>query len=163
MAKLAMVRVDYRMVHGQVAVTWVRSTNADQVIVINDDAANDKVQKSIMKVSIGAGTKLRVWGVERAVEKYKEDKFGKGIAIVIFRTVEDAYKAYKLGFDYKKLNVGQVPLEDGRRHAVATVNLSDEEMGILTELHDDGVDVYCNQTIQNPTYSYNDMLKAMRS
>jgi D-glucosaminate-specific PTS system IIB component len=163
MAKLALVRVDYRMVHGQVAVSWVKSTNATKVIVMNDETAHDKLQINIMKMSVGADTKLKVYPVEEGVAKYQEDKFGRGIAIVIFRTIADAKRAYDLGFKFKKLNVGQVPMEEGRRHAVATINLSDEEMAMLTELHDDGVDVYNNQTITDARYGYDDILNAMKA
>ena len=162
MAKLALVRVDYRMVHGQVAVSWVKSTNANKVIVLNDETAEDKLQINIMKMSVGADTKLNVYPIEKGVEKYKDNKFGKGIAILIFRTIADAKKAYDLGLNFNKLNVGQVPMAEGRRHAVATINLSDEEMDILTELHNNGVDVYNNQTITDAKYSYEDILKSMQ-
>lgn len=162
MAKLALVRVDYRMVHGQVAVSWVKSTNAAKVIVLNDETADDKLQINIMKMSVGADTKLMVYPIEKGVQKYLDDKFGKGVAILIFRTVADAKKAYDMGLKFKKLNVGQVPMEEGRRHAVATINLSDEEMGMLTELHDAGVDVYNNQTITDTRYSYDEILRSMK-
>lgn len=162
MAKLALVRVDYRLVHGQIAVTWVKSTNADQVVILNDEAAGDKLQINLMKMSVGASTKLKVYKLEQGVEKWKDNKFGKGTALLIFRTVEDAKKAYDLGLKYKKLNVGQVPYVEGRRHAVGTMCLSDDEMAMLTELHDEGVNVYNHQTLSDANYSYEDILKSMQ-
>ena len=162
MAKLPLIRVDYRMVHGQVAVSWVKSTNATKVIVMNDETADDKLQINIMKMSVGGDTRLKVYPIEKGVAEYQKDKFGKGTAIVIFRSIADAKRAYDIGFHFKKLNVGQVPMAEGRRHAVATVNLSDEEMDTLTELHDAGVNVYTNQTITDATFTYEDILKSMK-
>lgn len=161
MAKIAVVRVDYRMVHGQVASSVVKSSNANTVVVMNDEASTDKTQISIMKLSVGADTKLKVVPVEKGVDEYKENKFGKGTAVVIFREVEDAYKAFKAGFEFSKLNIGQVPMIEGRRYCVGTINLSDQEMDLLQELVDNGVEVFNHPTIHDSRYDWNDMKKAM--
>ena len=163
MAKLVLIRVDFRMIHGQVATTWVTSTGATKVIVMNDDVAGDKSQKTIMQLSVGAGVKLRLWTIDRGVEEWKTDQFGKGKVIVIFREIEDAYKAYNMGFEFPKLNVGQVPMQEGknRRHAVGTINLNDEEFDMLTDLHNKGVEVYNHQTITDAKYPYDEIKKAM--
>ncbi len=42
--KIALVRLDERLIHGQVAVAWTRVTGADQLVVISDEAANDEMQ-----------------------------------------------------------------------------------------------------------------------
>ncbi|MEA4895095.1 MAG: PTS sugar transporter subunit IIB [Oscillospiraceae bacterium] len=160
MGKIALCRVDYRLAHGQVAFTWVTSLNAKKIVIIDEETSKDKLALGIMQAGM-RGTKVVAYSIDRGVEEYQKDKFGPGNIIVIFRNIKNAYEAYQKGFDFSHLNVAQVPMAEGRRHAVATINLSDEEMGILTKLHDCGVDVYNHQTITDVKNSYESILKSM--
>ena len=49
------VRIDDRLVHGQVATTWIKKYEIEQVIVINDLLANDPVQKSVLEMTAPQG------------------------------------------------------------------------------------------------------------
>lgn len=160
MEKIALCRVDYRLAHGQVAFTWVRALNAKKIVIFDADVAKDRLSLKIMQTGL-KGTKVVAYPIEKAIQEYETNKFGPGNIIVIFRNVANAYKAYQLGFKFDHLNVAQVPMEEGRRHAVATICLNDEEMHMLTELHDAGVDVYNHQTITDAKNDYEAIKKAM--
>lgn len=160
MGKIALCRVDYRLAHGQVAFTWVRALNAKKIVIFDNEVAKDKLSLKIMQTGM-KGTKVVAYPIEKGVQEYMETKFGPGNIIVIFRNVENAFKAYQLGFKFNHLNVAQVPMEEGRRHVVATICLNDKEMEMLTELHNDGVDVYNHQTITDTKNSYETILKIM--
>lgn len=160
MGKIALCRVDYRLAHGQVAFTWVRALNAKKIVIFDEAVAKDKLALKIMQTGL-KGTKVVAYSIEKGIKEYEENKFGPGNIIVIFRNIENAYKAYQAGFKFKHLNVAQVPMEEGRRRAVATICLNDQEMDTLTELHDQGVDIYNHQTVSDPKNSYETILKAM--
>ena len=38
---IKLVRVDHRLVHGQVAVSWFNSLDVNTIFVVNDDVAHD--------------------------------------------------------------------------------------------------------------------------
>ena len=38
-AKIELIRVDNRLVHGQVGVTWVNALNIDTIVVVDDETA----------------------------------------------------------------------------------------------------------------------------
>lgn len=160
MGKIALCRVDYRLAHGQVAFTWVRALSAKKIVIMDEDVAKDKLALKIMQAGL-KGTKVVAYSIEKGVQEYEKDKFGAGNIIVIFRNVENAYKAYQQGFKFRHLNVAQVPMEEGRKRVVATMCLNEKEMDILTELHEDDVDVYNHQTVSDPKNSYETILKAM--
>lgn len=52
MAKKLAVRVDDRLIHGQVVTQWVKVFHAQKIVVIDDQVAIDKMQKSILKLSL---------------------------------------------------------------------------------------------------------------
>lgn len=161
MGKIALCRVDYRLAHGQVAFTWVKALNAKKIVILDEEVVKDKLSLQIMQAGM-MGTKVVAYTIEDGVKEYEKNKFGAGNIIVIFRNIRNAYDAYKKGFDFKHLNVAQVPMAEGRKRAVATICLSMEEMELLTELHDGGVDVYNHQTINDAKNSYETIVKAMQ-
>lgn len=54
---LAQLRVDDRLIHGQVAVVWTKELNTKLIVVANDHAANDKVMQMTLKMAVPDGVK----------------------------------------------------------------------------------------------------------
>ena len=65
-------RIDDRLIHGQVITTWVKNYNIEQVLVINDKVANDKVQQSVLTMSAPPELKVLVFGVQQFIEILKK-------------------------------------------------------------------------------------------
>lgn len=161
MGKIALNRVDYRLAHGQIAYSWVTFLKAGKIVIMDPATVKDKLALSMMRASL-RGSKVEAYDIQMGVEEYKKNKFGKGNIIVIFRTIANAYEAWKSGYDVDHLNVAQVPMEEGRTIAVATVCLSDAELAMLEEMNHAGVDIYCHQTPANPKYTYDQIVKGLK-
>ncbi len=69
MANIVNTRIDERLVHGQIVAFWTNRLNASRIMVIDDTAASNDIQKAALKMACPAGTKLSILRVERAVEK----------------------------------------------------------------------------------------------
>ena len=57
-AKIAALRVDDRLIHGQVAMTWTKQLKVNGIVVANDDAASDNTQKMALKMAVPSGIKV---------------------------------------------------------------------------------------------------------
>jgi len=64
---IKLIRIDYRLIHGQVVFTWVNSLSLSRLIVIDDGAANDETRKMSLKMSIPHGVKFNVFTVQDAL------------------------------------------------------------------------------------------------
>ena len=62
-------RVDDRLVHGQVATSWIRGLHIQVVVVVDDRIAKDDMQKSILKMSAPADTKVYALSVKGFLER----------------------------------------------------------------------------------------------
>ena len=49
-AKIELIRVDNRLVHGQVGVTWVNALNIDTIVVVDDETAGTMSRKRTPKI-----------------------------------------------------------------------------------------------------------------
>lgn len=156
---ICMTRVDFRMIHGQVASVWIPHYSATKVVIIDDTTSKDTFVQQILTFAAPKGTSVEFYNVEDGVAKYKENQFGNGKIIVIFRSIEQAYKAYMQGFEFESINVGQTPRESDQAHATATVYVSKEDLEHLKELDQKGVYVYFRQEISKPEVQLDSVVK----
>lgn len=68
-ANIALVRLDYRLLHGQVVFSWVNSIGAQRIIVVDNEAASDEMKKNALKLAKPAGVRLNIFSVEKALAK----------------------------------------------------------------------------------------------
>lgn len=141
MANITLIRVDFRLIHGQVAVKWTKVARAEKIIVVDDASSKDKTLKSILKIAAPQGTKCLVYSVDRCIEKWKETQFGEGRVMMVFKEVADVYKAWKAGLEVPALQLGNVPNKTGRKVLSGEVYANTEEMNMLNEMADAGVKI----------------------
>lgn len=156
---ICMTRVDFRMIHGQVASVWIPHYSATKVVIIDDSTSKDTFVQQILTFAAPKGTTVEFYNVEDGAAAYEKNHFGDGKVIVIFRSIEQAYKAYTKGFCFESINVGQTPRESNQVHATATVYVSREDLEHLKELDEKGVYVYFRQEISKPEVKLDAVVK----
>ena len=75
--EIVLSRVDDRLLHGQVATSWVRTLSPQVIVVIDEKLPDDKVQVQILKVAAPPGTKVYVMKPEKITEKIKDIKISE--------------------------------------------------------------------------------------
>ena len=102
------LRIDHRLVHGQVAFTWTHFLSATRIIVIDDKVANDDFQKMTLNMAKPAGCKLNIFSVSKALERAdKIDSLNDNV-FIIFGNCKDA-AGYITGHPkFKELNLGGI-------------------------------------------------------
>ena len=141
MANVTLIRVDFRLIHGQVAVKWTKVARASKIIVVDDASSKDATLKSILKIAAPQGTKCLVYSVERCAQKWKETRFGEGRVMMIFKEISAVYQAWKAGLTVPALQLGNVPNKAGRKVLAGEVYADEEEMKMLREMADSGVKI----------------------
>ena len=83
--KIVLVRVDDRLIHGQVALGWTRTVGATHIVVANDEVANDKTQVMLLKMASPTGVKASILSVEDAAKKLVAKAFKRDKVLVLVR------------------------------------------------------------------------------
>ncbi len=138
MADIKMVRIDYRMVHGQVVAKWIKFRPVDRLILADNDLVNDDFMGDIYKMAVPEKDVdiVKVEDVKAALDK-KNDK-----VMLIFKDVNAAYEAYKNGLEIPELNVGAIPNSKDRKTVMQGVALSLDEFKKLMEMKNSGLNVF---------------------
>jgi len=136
-----LVRIDNRLIHGQIIETWLPYTGATMVVVANDQLADDILQQEIMSLAIPqtiVSTFVEVEAVVEVLASLGSDRDRADI-MVLFSTCADARRAYDRGFAFDVLNIGNVHYSPGKRQISPSVALSTDDEGCLRHLSRKGV------------------------
>ena len=151
MAQLALVRIDARLIHGQVVTQWIKRSAAKLIIIVDNQIATDPFMAQIFTMAAPPGTKLENMTTEQAAAAWKKDQFGPlGPVLVLFRNVPMTYDAYTKGFDFKDLLVGGIGGAPGRINVHGPITLNEADAKMLKDISEKGCDITFQSTLDEP-------------
>jgi PTS system mannose-specific IIB component len=127
------VRVDNRLVHGQVIENWLPYSDARTLLVVNDEVAADELHQEIMRLAIPRGIGLffsSVSDVVSSVEHCEENRPDVQI-FLLFMNCGDVRRAYEHGLRFNILNVGNLHYGPGKRQVCDHIALSQQDIECL--------------------------------
>ncbi|WP_334332085.1 PTS system mannose/fructose/N-acetylgalactosamine-transporter subunit IIB [Companilactobacillus sp. HBUAS59544] len=161
---IAQLRVDDRLIHGQVALVWTKELDTPGIVVANDNAANNEMVQMTLKMATPTGKKLLIRSVDDAIKVFNNPK-GKNMRMfALTNCVADASKIAQNVEDIDGINVANVgrfaDKSEGETHQVgSTLMLSDSELEALKELTKLDVPVFQQVVPSNPKTNISSMLK----
>lgn len=129
-----LVRVDSRLVHGQIIEAWVPHLKANCICVVNDDVASDFFRETVIRMAVPQGVEVLFFGVDDFSSSVSENKRSRRKVIVLFASISDANRAYKGGFKFSVLNLGNLYTENCQQRLSSCVQLDEGEVASLKEL-----------------------------
>ena len=142
MAKRLAVRVDDRLIHGQVVTQWVKVFKAQKIVVIDDTVAKDKMQKNILKFVAPSDIKVSILSVEKAAEVWEKNKFGNLSVFVLFKDVKQIAKLKEKGVSFDEITLGNMSIVNGRKQIYKSTGFTEEEAQVLFDLQKDGMHIF---------------------
>lgn len=135
------VRVDHRLLHGQVAFTWVKSTGSNCILIANDDVAKDKLRMSALRMAAPSNTKMVIKSIDDSIDAILSGSTDKYQLFIITESIKDANELSKKIDSIKSINIGGVKAEDGKKQISKAVFVSEEESSLIREMNDRGIHV----------------------
>lgn len=150
---ITMTRVDHRLLHGQVAFAWVKSTGTDCILVANDAVAKDDLRMSVLRLAKPEGVKLVMKSVEDSIKAIASGVTDKYRLFILTESIEDACRLIE-GVNASKqviteVDLGGIKVEEGKRQISEAVFISDAECERVRELEAAGVHVFVQMLPEN--------------
>lgn len=136
-----LVRVDQRLLHGQVVEGWVPFLKVDGVVVADDKIAGDMISTIALTAACPAKVKLTVLTVEAAAAAAALGTLPGKRTLVLVGTVASLDRIWAAGLRSEQVNVGNVPIAEGRVRVTPSVALSPAELKCLDAIAAGGVEV----------------------
>ena len=139
---ILLVRVDDRLLHGQLLCSWIPFMKANTLVVVSDEVAKDSLRSAIMRECSEEGLRVVIKGVREVARDITSGGFKDVRAILVVSTLKDAMRLYEAGLTFSSLNLGNIHHgdKDGRMLCPSVIiNREDEE--IIERLRRLGVDI----------------------
>ncbi len=146
---ITLLRVDHRLLHGQVAFSWTQYVGADCILIANDNVPEDELRKTTIKLAKPPSVKLVIKNINDAIESIKSGVTEKYHLFIVVESVNDAWRIASAVEGIKSINLGGIKAKAGSKNISKAINLLPEEIEQLQQLVGKGVEVEIRQVPNN--------------
>ncbi|PFG30700.1 PTS system mannose/fructose/N-acetylgalactosamine-transporter subunit IIB [Paramicrobacterium agarici] len=136
--RISLIRVDDRLIHGQVVMGWTQALGIEQILVADDEIAVDETQKQLLLMAVPAGVTADVLTIADSATIVNASDSAVS-TMVLVRGPAELAALRSAGMPMSTVNVGNVHTAPERKRLTKEVHASDEEIGIWRDLAAAGV------------------------
>lgn len=141
MSKPGLVRVDSRLLHGQVVTRWIGNVGAKEVIILDDELAQDEFMIEVFKMSAPSGVELYVKPINDDTKAFLDDR-DLSHSIILFNSIPHLLKGLDLPIDTDDVQIGGIGGSAERKVVYKNITLTKEEYDQLKTYADKGFNIY---------------------
>lgn len=151
---ISLVRVDDRLIHGQVVMSWIRYINCNAIKIIDDQVASDEFMCSLLSSIAPAGIKLEIVDIKKGAEEYLSWVESEANTMVLVKTPLTLMSLESLGVQFESINIGGISISGDRKKFHKNIALTIPERNYLLEKVLQGVEVYYQMITSERRYLF---------
>lgn len=136
---MVLVRIDDRLIHGQVVENWMKFLKINHVIVVNDFVASDRMQKTLFSMAVPDHAKISILTITQAKEAILNGQFEGDKAMLLLVSPQDVLNLINKGVRIKEVNVGGMHYSPDKKQILKAISVSKEDIQAFQELDKLGV------------------------
>jgi fructoselysine/glucoselysine PTS system EIIB component len=142
---IKLIRIDDRLLHGQVAFTWSPALGIDCLLIANDRASKDSFLKLTFGLAKPSGVQLQIKSLVETVAFLKDEKSSHLKILLLITTVKDASFLSGELPEIKSINFGGIRGKEGSRLISKAVAITEEDIVLMRALLDKGIELEARQ------------------
>src|SRR5690349_13292108 len=103
---VVLLRIDDRLVHGQVVEGWLKNLRINHIVVASDSVAADDTQKALYMLAVPNGVALDCLPVPDVAAAWQAGAWSMDRVLVLVSSPEDALRLLQGGAPVRSVNVG---------------------------------------------------------
>ena len=157
MQNLVLTRIDDRLIHGQVMTAWIKRTNAEQVVVVDDQVAKDDFMINVLENAIPENIAIGIFSKEDAVKFFSEPL--EAPTILLVKTPQTLKYLIDNGINIKEIDLGGMGARNDRQTLFRYISTNDEEDQTFLYLLDKGINVFVQIMPQQNRENIKDLIE----
>lgn len=149
MPDILLTRVDNRLIHGQVGMTWANHLGANLIIVANDEVAEDEVQQNLMDMAVSSSAETRYFTLQKTIDTIHLAGDWQHIFLVV-KTPQDALILVEHGVPIDVLNIGNMHFSEGKKQVTSTISVDEEDKKVFRRLLEHGIRIELRKVPDDP-------------
>ena len=135
------VRIDDRLIHGQVCGYWIPYYNLERIAIVDDEIVNDEARKIALRFGCPEKCKLSIFDVDSATDKFKRHIDEGSRVMILCNSPIPLLKMVEKGYEINSITVGNMSSKPGAFQIKKTVFISEEEKSAFLKLVSNGVKI----------------------
>lgn len=163
--KVIQIRVDSRLIHGQVANFWTNHLNVNRIMVISNEIVKDKMQVEMLKLSCPEACKLTVCKVVSAQNNLKNEKYENERILIIIPNIKSLVQFFEEEQMYelcRVVNLGNIPKREHTINLSRTVHLLPSEIEDVKEIDSNVSELILQMVPNNQVVTFQDALNEVK-
>lgn len=136
---IVLVRIDNRLIHGQVLESWVPYTQADCIVVASGQAAGNPLQRMLMQASVPSAIRVVIGDLHEVAKLLVAGELDSRRVLLLLASAADALELHHRGVPFAELNLGNMHGGEGKARLSCTIALDPADIADLEALEADGV------------------------
>ena len=128
------IRIDDRLIHGQVATMWSNKLGVTRLMVVNDNVAKNDLQKQVLRMAVPAGISSSIITEETAISNIKNGKYEGQNVLMIVKSPVDLLPFIENDLEIKRINVGNMSNRNNTAVLRPKISVTDEERSAFEKL-----------------------------
>lgn len=136
---MLILRVDDRLIHGQVIAGWARPLGIDRVVLASDRLSRDEWSCNAYRLAIPEGIDFCCCTIAECVRRIRGGNRHR--TMIVVESMNEASALVQGGLAVPEVNVGGLGYHEGTREVASYIHLSPDDIDSVVTLHNLGVRV----------------------
>ena len=148
--QIPLLRIDSRLIHGQVATSWAKAVKCDAIFAISDEVANDPLRSKLLLQVAPAHLQSYVITVDKAIKVWHNPMYADRKVLWLVTKPGDIVRLIEGGVDIKQVNVGGMTHREGCKLISQAVAVDADDVAAFRRLNEMGVKMTLQQLATSP-------------
>lgn len=153
------LRIDDRLLHGQVAFSWKSALGYNAIVIASDEAAGDDLRKATIKMCCPDGVKLATRSIDDAAKLLNNPKLDSMKVFVICGSPKGAYELLMKIEEKPVVNLGGIQSAEGKKMFSKAVYVSQEDLDYLDKIKNFGYTIEVQEVPTTTVHDYQSLRK----
>ncbi len=157
---IKIVRIDDRLIHGQIVQGWLKTVDVDKILIVSDEVANDEMQQILLSMAVPSSVKLVIKNIKDASYELSNDVYENDNLMILFSNPQDIVRMTDNGIKFQSINIGGMHYSHGKKQLLPNLSVDKNDVDSFLKLIDCGIELETRALPQDDRYNaFNDIQK----
>lgn len=137
--EIRLLRIDSRLLHGQVTTNWAKVTKVNRILVVSDSVAQDRIRLTLLVQASPPGIKVNVVTIEKMIRIYHDIRFNGIKVMILVEEPVDAKRLIEGGIEVDSVNIGAISFDKTKVMVSDAVAVNTNDISAFGWIHNKGI------------------------
>ena len=150
---IKIVRIDDRLIHGQIVQGWLKTIDVDKILIVSDEVANDEMQKILLCMAVPSSVKHVIKNIKDASYEIANEVYEKDKLMILFSNPQDIVRMIDNGIKFQSVNIGGMHYAHGKKQLLTNLSVDKNDVVAFLKLIENGIELETRALPQDERYN----------